>query len=154
MLNINLIKYRSLYLKNGNTEVFFDYDVFLKLYEAYLSKFYLNNSDNPFYMNMDLLKYVVDGFEYYHDLFIGDVEVSWNDILSYTPGYFYDLFTRKLKGDVMLSIAENIFLSTIECNNQMVKSNIIGGYPEVSNKMVFNSCKVNKVYMKQNIKGN
>lgn len=154
MLDKNIVKYRSLYLKDGNTDSFFDYDVFLKLYENYLSKFYLDDPDNHFYMNVELLKYVVDGFEYYHDLFIGNVDVSWDDILSYNSGLFYDLFARKLSGDDTINIAEHIFMSTIECNNQMINTNIIHCNPGVSNKMIFNSCKVNKVYMKQNIKGN
>ena len=75
MSNKNTGVYELLYLKNGNTNQFFDYEVFLKLYEGYLSRFCQNESNNPLYMNVALLKEVVNGFEYYHDLFLGDVEV-------------------------------------------------------------------------------
>ena len=75
------------------------------------------------------------------------------DMIQYTTDVYYNLLVRKLNGDKNLTSAERVFIATVSCNNHIINENIIDSCANITNKMVYNSCKINKVYEKKNVKG-
>lgn len=72
--------YKDLYLKDGNTEYFKDYESLVSLYKLYFSLFFSEKSN--LYLDYEYIRYVVDGFHYMNETIFGEEKVSYKDIVS------------------------------------------------------------------------
>ncbi len=85
--------YETLFLRNGNTSKFLDYDILLELYQRYL--LVALNQQSSLYLDMIYISLLVSGFSYYLDKIFGESTLTSSDIVLIVEGIFEKVQRRE-----------------------------------------------------------
>lgn len=145
--------YENLYLRDGNSLENFDYEKFLKLYNAYLSLFLGDRElENSFCMDIDVLSYVVYGFSYFHNLVIGAEEFDSDELLAFSLG-MQDRIHEMYGGPIeQFSLLDLIFVRSWLCIKRLFDYENREKDCDIICQLVDSNYKISKVYSKD-IKG-
>lgn len=145
--------YKGLYFRRGNNDIYFDYETHLELYRLYLLLFYDSELESHFYMDIEFLSYVVEGFSYFHDLFLGKSEIDDVELLGISleqHSHLQDISSGSVE---RISVFDSIFAISWLSILELQKFGILEEKIDMSKQMLDNNCKINKVLSKKDIKG-
>lgn len=149
--------YKELYMY-GNTEKNIDYMNIVRLYRGYLSLFFCEESS--FYRDLEFLSYVVDGFSYFHDMILGEVELDPDVVMNYLIEHDAEL--RKKDRDTMDSAeegyftyteADTIFVYSVMTSMFLEETSLLSDYSDMVVKMFDSSYLILNELSEENDKG-
>lgn len=147
MENKDIKYYKMLYLRNGNKENSLDYVEILKLYKFYLDVF-IDEDEKYFYMNIDFLRYAVNGFNYYHNMIYGNETALDFDVLKFYYDYYKKLYNEGR--DRQWYLEDLVAACTYLVNGKLLNEGLAESEVDIVSLLVDNIYKVNKVMTKKN----
>lgn len=158
----NIEEYRGLYLRGGNDEQNFHYDLFVELYLGHLNVFAnKTNGYDHFYQNQKFLRIVVEGFDYYQRFFF---HTDYDDGKSFDEEDTYDVTLENLQDHILSMSLETqkgvqpddpitnqiYFLSNLCATTMINQGRSSLGIPvdPLITKLYMNSCKIENTFNK------
>ena len=133
--------YRDLYIENDDTII--DYNDLLNLYSTYLSLFISNVPGySEYYMDLNYLNHVINGFEYYQDSIFETSYLTDEDISSYIL-YKFGVFQQQGPIDFeQMPIQDLIFKVSGACQQEIDYNGFSSFAEPLVKKMYSNAYKI------------